>query len=387
MKTDASPATIFHVITAVWGRDFIELFLTTGIPYQLGTGNLAALPEGSRYRILTAAADRARLENANEMRALRARLPVDIVVMDEDPGDATRYRRMIRYHRRAVEDALRCEATLVFLAPDHVLATGTMARLVERRAEGYRAVVCPALRLSKESMLDTLAEYGTHDVPPRTLVRLALQHLHPLTLEHMADAQAFSRHPTSVYWPVTGGGLVARCFSLHPLMIDPVRRQLPRREIDSDYLWRSVPDRALVYVVTDSDDLVVFELSSTRNVVPSGRQMWSKVWRTATVANLCDPHQLTFWHQPIRLHWKDVDASWAAAEMESARFAERVLGWLPLARRVYPFTHRASQWRQRWDRRSREWRRRLPRVRLKQVKRPLVIAVHHTRKRLQRVLR
>lgn len=378
--------SIFHVIMAVWGDEFIDLFLTTAIPNQLSAGNLGALPEGSRYRIFTSAEDRARLERADAVRALESVLPVDIVEMDSDGRDLSKYDREIRYHRRGVEDALRCGAAYIFLAPDHVLATHTMARLVALRAEGYRAVVCPGIRLSREPMLAALAEYGVSDLPPRTLVRMALQHLHPFTWEHMADARDFSRFPTFVYWRVNGSGLLARCLNLHALMIDPARPLLPKSAPDGRYLSRSVPDLSMVYVVTDSDDLVLFEMTP-RDVVSRGRRSWPKVWRTAAVARRCDAHQLAYWRQPIRFHWNDLGSAWAPIEVESARFAARVLDRVPYVRRLFPLLNGIRRWQQRYDRRAREWRRRLPRIRLKQIKRPVVIAMSRAKKRLRRALR
>lgn len=383
--------SIFHVVTSVWGDGFIDLFLTTAIPNQLTTGNLESLPQGSRYRILTSARDLARLEAADAVRALRAVLPVDIVAMDDGPRDnagphdVAKYHQMIAYHRRAFEDAFECGATLIILAPDHVLATQTMARLVELRAQGYRAVVCPGIRLSKEPMLEALAGHGRPDLPPRTLVGMALRHLHRFTLEHMADAEPFSRLPTFVYWRVNDGGLLARCLNLHSLMIDPVRRELPKGAPDGRYLFRAVPDLAAVYVVTDSDDLVIFELTTTRNIVTRGRRSWPKDWRTASVAFRCDAHQIAFWQRSLRFHSGDLSDAWVPVELEAARFADRVIGLIPYVRHMFPMMNRIRRWQQRCDHLVLKWRRRLPRAR--QVKRSAAITLHRARKQLRREFR
>ena len=44
---------MFHAITHVWGREYLDLFLNLCLPNQLAPGNVPALPLGSRYRILT----------------------------------------------------------------------------------------------------------------------------------------------------------------------------------------------------------------------------------------------------------------------------------------------------------------------------------------------
>ena len=37
----------------------------------------------------------------------------------------------------------------------------------------------------------------------------------------------------------------------------------------------------------------------------------------------CESHQESYWTQPIRLHMRDVNGAWAAAEQHSDRFAQR----------------------------------------------------------------
>jgi hypothetical protein len=322
------------------------------------------------------------------VRALRAVLPVDIVAVDAAANEPAKYDRMIRYHRRAIDDAMRDGAALVFLAPDHVISAGTLARLAELRARGYRAVVCPGMWLARESMEEALAAHGDAALPPRTLVGLALRHLHPSMRDHMADAGIFSPHPTSVYWRVGTRGLLARCMTLHPLMIDPVRPVLPKKEIDGSYLSRCVPDLDQVHVVADSDELVIFEMTRAQDAKAApGRRSWSKIWRAAGVAVRCDAHQLAFWRQPIRVHAEDIDSTWAEAEAEAARFASAVSRRVPYVRALLPLTDGLSRWRQRLDRRRREWRRVLPRIRLKQIRRPAVVAMHQARKRLHRAFK
>ena len=46
-------SSAFHAATFVWSRADLDLLFDVCLPYQLAAGNLPALPEGSRYRILT----------------------------------------------------------------------------------------------------------------------------------------------------------------------------------------------------------------------------------------------------------------------------------------------------------------------------------------------
>ena len=237
MTFDATPATTYDLVTAVWGAEFIELFLDVCIPNQLSPANLPALPPGSRYRVFTTSADVPRLEASPRLDALRRVLPVDVVDVDMTEADRSAkprerwntHKRMIACHRRAAADAAIEERALIFLAPDFVLAEGTIAGLVRLHSRGARAVLTANLRLSREALLAELsARAGGAALAPRELVGLAMRHLHPWTRSLMADGTSTSDNPTAVHWPVRSGdtleGVLVRSLYLHPMLVDPVRR-------------------------------------------------------------------------------------------------------------------------------------------------------------------
>lgn len=328
-------AEIFHVFTVVWGSAFIDLFLDVCVPNQLSHGNLAALPQGSRYRIFTEAEDVPRLTDSPALEALRAVLPVDVVAVSMTGVDGNRYKRMTACHSHAAGDAAEAEAALIFLAPDHVLAESTLAALIRLHASGKRAVLSTGVRLSREGFLAERGDAGGRSLPPRELVRIAMRHLHPATVSLMVDGTATNTVPTSVYWPVrTGGeiaGLLVRSFHLHPFLIDPVRRhQLPTGTIDGHYVMECCPDLRDVYVAADSDELVVFELSpAERTIGNDARSQGVSMLRLAAVAAGCNPFQRSHWEHIIRLHAGDVDEAWTDAENASRRLARDLERYRP----------------------------------------------------------
>jgi hypothetical protein len=221
---------------------------------------------------------------------------------------------------------------------------------------------------------------------------MALPHLHPHTRSMFADAPAFSILPVAVYWRVGAGGIAARCLHLHPLMVDPENFAALRGTNDGRYVYRVCPDFSRVHVVTDSDELQMFELTpATRQVRPT-RGAGASAWRVAAVAAACDPHQVGYWRDyTIRLHAGDVDADWAEASQIAETFAAKVMRlqpYAPLARRWFLFRERMRQRRERYQRAV---RRRLPAVTMKQALRPVRIAANRStkalRKRTRRVLR
>ena len=356
---DETRATAYHVVTAVWGREFIEMFLDVCVPNQLSEGNLAALPPGSRYRIFTGSADHAQLATTSRLDEVRRVLPVDVVEvdlaeLDPQPNPNT-YKMMTACHRRAVADAAGVEAALIFLSPDFILAEGTFEALLRRHRAGARAVLTANLRLARETFLSDWAKQArTQPAPvPRDLVGLAMRHLHPATESCMVDAASTNDFPTAVYWPVRPDGqldgLMVRAFHLHPLLIDPVHRlELPRTTIDGHYVTKACPSPGQSVVVTDSDELVAFELTPARRAVGNHtRRHGVSLFRLLAVAAKCDAHQRSQWDRMIRLHAGPLDDRWAAAEAQSVEFAHTFARYMPLSPLAGVLSRSQKRWRRR----------------------------------------
>src|SRR5688572_30326288 len=332
--TISNPARAYHVVTAVWGEEFIQLFLDVCLPNQLSRENLHALPSGSRYRIFTGGADLPMLAGSSRLDEVRRVLPVDIVEVDlaelDPQANPNTYKMMTACHRRAVADAAAAEAALIFLAPDFVLAEGAIAGLVRIHAAGARAVLTANLRLARESFLAAWAEH--RKVPalaPRQLMALGVRHLHPATESLVIDGCTTNDFPTSVYWRVPSGdgsgGVLVRAFHLHPMLVDPVyRTELPHTTIDGHYLMQSCPSLDQCVVVNDSDEVLAFELTpAARAVGNHDRRQGVSLLRLAAVAAKCDPYQRAHWQHPIKLHVSDLDERWSAAERQAEMFAMR----------------------------------------------------------------
>ena len=419
--TTRPASSVFHAVTHVWGRGYLDLFLNVCIPNQLAPGNVPALPPGSRYRILTRSKHVDELDAHPMVHALRGVIPVDIVVVEalDRHGDGPHgIELMIACHQKAIADILDANAAIIMLSADVILSDHALAAVVRRHREGYRAVVNTGLRLAKESFLASLEASRTPlaALSSRELVRMALPHLHPHTQSMLADAGRFSKAPVAVYWRIGNEGLLARCLHLHPLMVDPMRPlSLLVGTNDGPYLAQACPDFSRVHVVTDSDELQMFELTAAQRQVVGTTRAGASAWRVAIVAARCDGLQLHYWQRhPVCLHTADLDEKWIAAALTSETFARRVIR----QRRYGRLAHRWFQWagriekrrarysktlyRQRrrlrvdrilrWrERQMRAWERRRPLLRPKQIQRPLKLFFHRAAKasrlRLKRIHR
>ena len=410
MKTARPLAKTYHVIVVVWGSEYLDLFLNTGLPNQLGEGNMSALPPGSRYRILTRARDVDEVEAHPMVRAVARIMPVDVVAIGAleqvDQSDRwggrslstngaaadNRFELITECNRQAIGDAVDAGAALIFPSPDHVMSADSLASVVRRHQAGYRAVVCTGMRLEKEGFLRAIDESGRPwgAPPPRELVRMALPHLHAHTRSTFVDAHAFNSYPLGVYWPVGDDGVLARCFFLFPLLLDPVNTHaMPTLTIDAGYVTQACPDFTRVHVVTDSDEFVVFELTEAARAVQCSTGAGAALRRAATLGARCDEFEIEYWRRhPVCIHSENIDERWVAVGARADAFVRAVL------RRCRPFGTRTPRLvrfiersRQLQDRYRRAYRRRLSQVRVKRILRPVRLAKSRASKALRNTTR
>ena len=355
------------------------MFLDVCVPNQLTRGNLEALPAGSRYRLFTAPADVDTFEQSPVLRRVREIMPVDLVVVPElSATSKSRFTRMTACHRRALADARDAGAAVIFMCADHLISEGTFAAVVRRHDAGSRAVLCTGVWVDRDAFLDALrARGGLRAMASREIVSVALEHLHPSTRALMVDGERTARRPHNVYWNVPGHGILARCFDLHPLMVDPRHRDvMPQETIDGHYVRHACPVREEVHVVVDSDEFVIIEMSRAEDAkvdtVPGGISLW----KAASMIGRCDSHQESYWSQPVRLHAHTLGESWTAVEKQSRGFARRART-LGVARRLMTVRHLKRLARL-------EGVRRQLRRTAKRARRSIVIVVHSASRRMQK---
>jgi hypothetical protein len=325
-----------HIVLSVWGRDYLETFLEVSLPSQLSSGNLTGLSGRGdiSYKIYTRREDEGQLRRHPAFARLESLLDTEILSLDAQSTD-NKFAPLIQSHNHAIMQADLKNAALIFLSPDFILANGTLTRLIHLKEKGFRAVLLLTLRLVQDTFVpELLKKYPSKEdqsvtVGPRDLTTLALHYLHPIEKSYFWK-KGKSSFPIHAYWPVEGTGLIARCFYLHPIMINPVLRfAAPQITIDADYVDLACPDYSKLYVVRDSDDIACFELSSgslkdnnARGVPvrysPWSYAKWSNIHANPVYSSLL--HHCYF-QSPIKIHNGQPSAEWKKLEASSARTA------------------------------------------------------------------
>ena len=156
------------------------------------------------------------------------------------------------------QQALQLGYPIVPLAADMVCGMGTLIAL-ERLAKMKRVVLAPVVRTVAQTMRAALPiKDGATSLAPRALCALALQHLHPLQHKMYWEQLPSEIAPTTIFRRV-GSTIAARCFHMHPMLLNIPPDTPLSPGIDGELMARMNPKDC--YVVTDSDELVVFDLT------------------------------------------------------------------------------------------------------------------------------
>lgn len=167
------------------------------------------------------------------------------VVRSAGPEDGRKHGFVTAQHHQV----LRSGDPTVILCADFVFGVGSL-EVLQRLASTYKLVMVPAIRLHMEAMQVLI----TGPLSNRDLCKLALTNLHPKTASMFTDS---ARCPYQKYrWE--GRDLKARCYHMHPIIMTG----LPGRGTVDNGVENFKPEET--YVVQDSDELAVFELSPRR---------------------------------------------------------------------------------------------------------------------------
>ena len=314
----------FIISTPVWGAGHLGLFLNVCLPSLLAAGNLPSLAPNpqNQYLIYTRPEDEAELKAAATFRRLSEIVSVDVRLIQEKITEP--HRTMSNCHIDSIRRADEVGGAAIFLPPDCVWSENSMRALQRIARSGKSVVHMSGIRLDRDSVVPVFANRYSDDgtvlsLGPRELVSIGMHHLHPIALTHFWKEYDGQLMPANLIWNVPNEGLLLRCFHLHPLMVkSQVRFAKFGSTIDDDLALKACPDASRDYVVTDSDEILAFEMSGLSRFVGTicpkasvdGVASWAEFG--------ANPRHRELVKSTIRL--KAVDdsgAAWSAAQAES----------------------------------------------------------------------
>lgn len=334
----------FYIVTVVWGLDYTDLYLKVVLPTQLSAGNLPALSQGSQvtYAIYTTSRDAESIKSSRIYPLLSELVDIEIILIDDIDLNHNKYAACNDFHKRAIIEANKENATLVFLPPDAIWSDGSFARMAEITATGKRVMLTGTdLRVSRETFVEEFLQkfppQGNEiiSVSSRELVKLSLEHLHPFAQASCWESSTSNRWPSQINWRVNSRGLVARCFHIHPLMINPSRKDiLPSITYDADYMIQACPNLNEFYIVEDSDEATCASITSMTDpglasqILPDRRssEIGVAAWASLNVSS----HHCYFFNHKLRIHADEVSVEWETVEKQADRIAGQINLWIKL---------------------------------------------------------
>lgn len=329
----------FHFINVVWGESYTKLFLDVCLPSQLSPRNLKSFEDvdNSVYKIYTTPNDAKIITNHPVYLAMSKIIKTKIKIFNLSEYCLKNYKhKAMNYcHQHAILEANQNDCALVFLSPDTIWGDGSFQTLLNLANQGKRTVMIGAYRTVKETIVPSFLELFNPNndtcisISCRELVKLFLEHLHPTTKSlFWGTLGSRTIWPSVVLWPVGNQGILAKHFHIHPLMVNPVKKDiLPTPTIDGEYISLACPNQDEIYVVQDSDEIYACELSSgnifAEHILPSESTDVTKIaeWMKSATDSF---HQYCFQKYTLKIHTDDFSEDWQKAEKKINHVAEQI---------------------------------------------------------------
>lgn len=217
-----------RLVTVVWGREFVEIFLRIALRTLLAEGNAPALAQAHQvtYTIYTTPEDRRNFEAQPAFARLREALNVQFSLFGLSEIDSTNPSSHGIFWYRAIALARRRNEVLFFIMPDVLYARGTLLAWARRFESGARAVFTVGPRVALETVLPELeARFPARQEPcglsREELLELLYRHFHPLHAIMRRDSSRRFAHPEYDLRVVPGEGVIIREMVSHPFCLDP----------------------------------------------------------------------------------------------------------------------------------------------------------------------
>ncbi len=245
-----------------------------------------------------------------------------------------KYTLTSKYLRKAIAAAIDNNASILFIGPDILRAEGYMANMLRIAESGKRACMISEIRVAKDTFLpEFIKRFSVNGafrgIAPRELAKLASEHLHPVSKSFLWNSRKFHNAPSCIYFEIPQEGILARCFHLSPVLINPVCKDARfSTTIDGDYILNACPNIDDIYIASDSDEFMSVEMSSLSYPGNAGRRPPNPLNIAAFAKYSTDGHSRIFIRQKIRFHFDDISPRWAKVEQLSDEAIDRIFYWL-----------------------------------------------------------
>ncbi len=355
----------FYFIVVFWGEIFRNYLCDYCLPSLLSHNNIPLLEgiEGNKFLFCTTPNDWEALRQVQIFKSLQHCIEPHFVEIPDPPQDKSGCEHMGIGHKLAAQMAYRDKAYGVFLTPDLMVSDGTVQVLIKSAQAGFKVVLTAALRFGEEPLFANLRSLGflkaeeAHSktglplsLSGRQLVKAGLRSFHSQTQRYEWDAPYFSSFPCACWWNVQGEeGIILHSLSWAPLLCDYSAIEshdtstFDTWTLDGDYVFQNFKDPQDMYIVRDSDEVMLVSWapladrpqSITPNFVKRlpvvGEWVKGGILRAALLSGIFDSLKLQIFFLSVKWHAENLGENWEKREAESQKVLERYLSDMELA--------------------------------------------------------
>lgn len=304
-----------HILNAVWGKDFIDTFVNLSLPFQFASGNLKFLKENAdvTYKIFTIPEDEKLIRSSINFKKLSSLVRCELV-SNIDKFAEDKYQRITDFYKIGIIEANKEDAGIIFLSPDIILGKDVFKNLFSFISQGKKLIPVMSIRLNLEDFTkDIMANNHFHidntiEIGAKDLIKLALNHLHQITQSIIwNENEKICTWPSHIYWK-TKNGIIGRCFHLHPFFVWPENKDVKIVDTyDVNYAFEACPNKNTWKIITSSEDIVIFEVSSQKKLNIPLKKKSSVLLAYWALKNRISKEHLEFFKNKIHYITEDVD--------------------------------------------------------------------------------
>ncbi|AXK79050.1 hypothetical protein DW352_00055 [Pseudolabrys taiwanensis] len=218
-----------RLITAAWGDEFVDRFLSATLRSLAAPDNLPAV--AGRYAIeydlhVPPEAEQ-RIRSHFWFGQLADRVSFRFRPLRPRDFDSTNSMSHWTIWQRAVEEARRDDVAVILVASDHIFANGALVRWTDLLANGYLAVYSPGFQAVDESLMpEIVTRFPTIEPINFAMSELhhaMLRHLHPIMISLLRGAPRVIPHREWDLRAVAGKAVLQTVLASHPMAFWPAR--------------------------------------------------------------------------------------------------------------------------------------------------------------------
>src|SRR5262249_3548948 len=166
---------------------------------------LCARQQG-RYVIFTRRSDAKRIAESDAYARLSQRLPVEIEALPDRLFAGNPHVIHLELWNRAAKVAAKRGEWIALIAADTITADDALCHHGDGLAAGKFVVYGLPVGVTEHTFMADIERFGDHSdgawiIPPRALMRRALENLSPLYACYLRDGRRFGDHPELILYP------------------------------------------------------------------------------------------------------------------------------------------------------------------------------------------